>query len=132
MIGGFLVYKYVYNKPHPDYENISASIQIKAEKVFNDFLNDKVSSDELYTGQMIEISGKLAKVEQVDSLVIAVFVYSEGMFGDEGVRCTMLPSYSMDVIKLTLPEDIIIKGLCVGYNDTDVIFENASLIDPKP
>ena len=64
----------------------------------------------------------------VDSLVIAVFVFNQGMFGDEGVRCTMLHGQTKLAANISKGNTVKIKGFCSGYNDTDVILEKCSLI----
>jgi hypothetical protein len=77
---------------------------------------------------VIQITGRINKVESVDSLTIAVFILDEGMFGDEGIRCSMLPNHSEKTHSLE-GKTTTIKGYLTGYNDTDVILENCSIID---
>ena len=57
-----------------------------------------------------------------------VFAYRKGDFGDEGVRVTMLPEYHQAGKAINPFKPVVIKGLCTGYNDTDVILENGSII----
>ena len=73
--------------------------------------------------------GKLSKIEASDSLVTAVFVFGQGDFGDEGIRCSMLPKYSFEAGKLQPDGEIKVKGYCTGYNETDVILEKCSIIN---
>ncbi|HRX97373.1 MAG TPA: hypothetical protein P5514_10545 [Bacteroidales bacterium] len=135
-IGAALGYKFVYNKPHPDYlslkpdrdfEKATPDFQITALDLFSAYRNDKKSAELKFNGKVVEIAGLISKVEEADSLTIAVFVMDQGMFGDEGIRCTMLPNHTRAIEALTGSE-ITIKGFVSGYNDTDVIFEKCSLI----
>jgi uncharacterized membrane protein len=128
LLAAFLVYKYVYNKQHPDYENIEASVKLSTTDLYRAFKNSKESATRQYGGKVIAITGKLSKVETADTLVTAVFVFEQGMFGDEGIRCTMLKKFNEPANRLQPDGDVTIKGYCTGYNDTDVILEKCSLI----
>jgi len=94
IIAAVLVYVFVYNKPHPDYEKLEAAFSLSPQELYTAYTGSKEDSQKKYNGQLIELTGALNKIETADSLVIAVFVFNQGMFGDEGVRCTMLPKYN--------------------------------------
>ncbi|MCF8230702.1 MAG: OB-fold putative lipoprotein [Bacteroidales bacterium] len=126
IIAAFLVYRFVYNKPHPDYEKEVAEYTLSAKEFYDEFKNQTVAANKKYTGKMIQVKGELDKVIQTDSLTIGVFVFSTGMFGNEGIRCTLLPKYNQKAKNLSTPANVSIKGLCTGYNDTDVIMEHCS------
>ena len=125
IIGVFAGYRFVYNKPHPDYENLDAAFKLDAASLFQSFKENRQDAEQKFNGEMVEISGLVWNVEQSDSLMIAVFVFEEGMFGDEGIRCTMLPDFNDDA-SLLEGRTVTIKGLCTGYNETDVILEKCS------
>lgn len=129
MFALFLVYKFVYNKQHPDYENIEASYTLNAQDLYQAYKNNKDVASTQYNGKVIALTGKLSKVETADSLVTAVFVFSQGDFGDEGIRCTMLKKFNDAADKLQPDGDVMIKGYCTGYNETDVILEKCSIIN---
>ncbi|MEI6433376.1 MAG: hypothetical protein WCP32_00930 [Bacteroidota bacterium] len=128
IIGAALIYKFVYNKQHPDYENIEASFTMSAKDLYQEFKKNPYTSAKLYNGKIIAITGILSKVETADSLVTAVFVFKQGDFGDEGLRCTMMKKYNKEAIKLQPDGEVRIKGYCTGFNDTDVVLEKCSLI----
>ena len=127
-IAAFFVYKYVYNKPHPDYKVAKADLAIEAKRLWTDYSMNKDIADKKYTGKVLEIDGIIMRVEQADSLVIVVFAYRKGDFGDEGVRVTMLPDYHQAAKAINPFKPVVIKGLCTGYNGTDVILENGSIV----
>ena len=123
-----LGYVFVYNKSHPDYEKMKPDFTLTASDLYNSFQANATESEIKYNGKVIAISGTLTKIESTDSLVIAVFVFNQGMFGEEGIRCTMLPKFN-DVAKKLQPENVYnIKGYCTGFNDPDVILEHCSII----
>ena len=129
IIALLLVYKFVYNKAHPDYENVAAAYTVTATDLYQAFKTIKDAASAKYNGKMVALTGKLSKVETADSLVIAVFVFNQGDFGDEGVRCTMLRKFNDAAGKLQPDGDFMVKGYCTGYNETDVILEKCSIIN---
>jgi hypothetical protein len=129
IIAAVLIYFFVINKPHPDYEKEQAAFTLKANELFEQYRADKTGANEKYTGQVLQVSGMLDKVEALDTISIAVFIFEEGMFGDEGIRCTMLEKYSKQLQAYGLNKAINIKGYCTGYNDTDVILTHCSIVE---
>ena len=128
IIGGAYGWFFVYNKPHRDYENAEADYQIVAIDCYQAFASLAEDAESAYTGRILEISGVPAKIETGDSLCVVVFVFNEGMFGDEGIRCTMLPGHYEKAKLLSMNETVKIKGYCTGFNDTDVVLEHCSII----
>ena len=119
---------FVYNKPHNNIEKATPDYILSSEDCYFHYKNNENSETNNYTGKVLQLTGLASSVEQSDSLTIVVFVYNNGMFGDEGIRCTMLPKYNNVVENINLKNPITIKGYCSGYNDTDVILEQCSLI----
>jgi len=128
IISILLSYFFIYNKPQPNYEKADAQYTMPARDLFREFVQNKAQADSLYTGKVVLIEGKLSRIEKVDSLVLAVFVFGSGMFGEEGVRCTMLPNFKETLILYDTTTPIKIKGYCTGFND-DVILEHCSIVE---
>jgi len=131
ILAALYVWFFIYNKPHRDFEKAEPDHTLTAEQLYNKFKNNKSLADSLYTGMVVQINGNLDKVEFADSIMTAVFVFDQGMFGDEGIRCVILPNH-WDGLRAVGPGDMVImKGYCTGYNDTDVIIEKGSIVDDK-
>ncbi|MBL6964698.1 MAG: hypothetical protein ISR55_12820 [Bacteroidetes bacterium] len=128
VIAALLVYKFVYNKPHPDYETEAAVYSLEVEDLYHEYKNNKKSSDEKYLGQIIELSGVISTLEENNGLHVVVFVFEEGMFGAEGIRCTFLENQKDATSLLKIDDEIKLKGYCTGYNDTDIILEKCSFV----
>ncbi|MGA3013032.1 MAG: hypothetical protein ABSD71_03240 [Bacteroidales bacterium] len=128
-IGGTLVFYFLYNKPHPDFEKMKTDYSLSAADLYKTFTADKAGSGKKYNGKVIIVTGNLTKTENADTLVTCVFVFNQGMFGDEGLRCTMLPKYREQAGKLMPGSEIKIKGYCTGFNDSDVILDKCSIIN---
>jgi hypothetical protein len=127
IVGVVALYLYIY-KSHPNYEKLKAEFTISSKSIYDDFKSDSKAAALNYNGKMIEINGTISKIEVSDTLVTVVFAFSQGVFGDEGVRCAMLPKFNQRAKRLKGGDHIVIKGLCQGFNDTDVIFEKCSLV----
>ncbi len=119
------VWFFVYNKPHRDFEKAKPDVVESARQCYENF---KKSPKAPESGKVVEIYGLPSGIEHSDSLVTIVFAFQEGMFGDEGIRCTLLPKYNAMAGKLSLHDTLRIKGFCSGYNSTDVILENCSIL----
>ena len=127
IIGAGLGYKFIYNKPHTNYEKADSDYSLKASDLFQKYRSDKENAQKTFNGKVIEISGILSNIESAEDLTIGVFAMEEGMFGDEGIRCTMLENHANNLSGF-VNKNITIKGFCTGYNDTDIIFEKCSII----
>ncbi len=121
------VYFFMINKSHPDYTNMVADYKMQAGELYQSYAKNPVNANQNYTGKLIQIRGELSKKDKSDSLSFAIFVFNKGVFGDEGVRCTMLKDYSDQLSHIKKGSIITIKGFCSGYNETDVILEKCSI-----
>ena len=125
--GGMYTWFFVYNKPHPDYENLKAEYNYKPQALFDEYRTQNAVANEKCTGKMISIKGKIDFVESSENGTIVVFVLDRGIFGDEGIRCTLLDKYSTVTDNLDENAMVEIKGFCSGYNETDVIMEKCTI-----
>jgi len=129
---GFLAAVYgwffIYNKPHRNYEKAEPDFIMTAGDCYQKYA---AGADEAgqFTGKVLQISGAPSLIEDNDIMVIVVFVFNEGMFGDEGIRCSMLPNYNRQARKMDISKEMQIKGYCTGYNGTDIIMEQCSFIN---
>jgi len=127
ILAGVYVWFFVYNKPHRDYEEAKADYVLSAKECFANYNENNGAID--YNGKVLQLTGVASRVETIDSLTMIVFVFGEGMFGEEGIRCSLLPSHVEAANHLDFSKEITIKGFCAGYNDTDVILQYCSIIN---
>lgn len=128
IVSGTAVYIFVYNKPHKNYERSKPDFSLRADTLFTQFLNNAAYYGQMYNGKVLEITGKISKTEISDSSAVIIFVFSQGMFGDEGIRCNMMPKFHTDAVKLVSGQEVRIKGFCAGYNGTDVEINECSFV----
>ena len=128
IIAAFLVWKLVINKPHKDYATAKADVEILATDLFAKYTTDKVAANSTFTGKVIQFKGKITKIEESGTSAFVIFVFRQGDFGDEGIRCVLLPQEISKIKQLKLDQDLIIKGFCTGYNETDVMVEKCVFV----
>ena len=128
IISAALVYQFVINKPHRDFEKAKPSFIVSASELFESFKNARESAEAKYNGQVLVLMGRLDKIEAAGNQVTGVFVFDEGLFGDECVRCTMLPEHAAMLKSMPEGTEVNMKGFLTGYNETDVILEHCSLV----
>jgi hypothetical protein len=128
LVSAGIVYKFVINKPHTNYEKAKPEFILSAADLYSSFVSDRPAAEKKYNGKVVLLSGKLDKVDVSDSLVTGVFVFDQGMFGDEGIRCSMLADNATKLKAIPQGSEIQIKGFLTGYNETDVILEECSIV----
>ncbi|MBS4059599.1 MAG: hypothetical protein KG029_04315 [Bacteroidetes bacterium] len=128
-VGAVIGYVFVYNKSHPDFEKKAADFTLTAEELFEFYRSDQASAELKYNGKVVEVSGILSEIESIHDLTIAVFVLDEGIFGNEGIRISMLENQQERLKNTPQGSVVIIKGFVTGYNETDVVMEHGSLIN---
>ena len=129
LLGIAYIYFFMYNKPHLNVEKATAEYTLKAEDLYKEFKANKDAAGKKYNGKVIEINGPVKKIEKSDTLTVAVFIFEQGLFGDQGVRCTFLPDQIAKAKNVEPGNELKIKGFCTGFNDTDVILEKSSIVE---
>lgn len=125
LVAGYIWF-FVYNKPHRNFETAKPDLTMSARQCFNGFTQKKIHAG----GKVLELYGVPSSIQNSDSLVVVVFAFKKGMFGDNGVRCTMLKNFQKKALALSTSDTTYIKGFCAGYNGSDVILEDCSIVKP--
>jgi len=129
LIAAALVWKFYVNKPHDDIEKASPAYSMAAEEFWDKYTADIKKGDSLYTKQVIELTGKLSRIANNDSLVSLIFVMAaDSMFGDKSISCQMYPKHNDEAKAIVPGSEVKIKGFCVGYNDPDIQFNKCSIV----
>lgn len=129
LVAAALVWKFYVNKPHDDIEKAKAAYSMTTEEFWSKYNTDINDADSLYRKQVIELSGKLGRIDQNDSLVSAIFLMAaDSMFGEKSIRCQMYTKHNKEAAALIPGSVIKIKGFCVGYNDPDIQFNKCSIV----
>ncbi len=128
-IAAALVWIFYVNKPHDDIEKATPAYSMATEEIWNQYNTNRKTADSLYNKQVIELTGILSRVDKNDSLVSVIFVMAaDEMFGDKTIACQMYKKHNDEAAALAVGAKVKIKGLCVGYDDTDIKFNKCSLV----
>jgi hypothetical protein len=129
LVVGALVWKFYVNKPHADIENATPAYSFATETLWSQYNTNRKTADSLYNNQVIELTGSLSRIDKNDSLVSLIFVMdADSMFGDKTIACQMYKKHNDEAGVLTVGSKIKIKGVCVGFDDTDVKFNKCSIV----
>lgn len=127
-VAAFVVYKYVYNKPHPDYVKEQTEVKVRAKRLFTDYSSNAEFADKRYLGKILEVEGQITRLEMAGDTIVVVYAFQVGDFGDEGIRIMMLPEFKEAARSINPFKSVVIKGICDGYNGTDVIIRKGSMV----
>lgn len=129
LVAAVLVWKFYVNKPHDDIEKATPAYSMSTEEIWGKYNADRKTADSLYNNRVIEINGNLSRIDKNDSLVSAIFVMAaDSMFGDKTIACQMYKKHNDEAGALTVGTKVKIKGVCIGYDDTDIKFNKCSII----
>jgi Na+-translocating ferredoxin:NAD+ oxidoreductase RnfG subunit len=128
-VAAALVWKFYVNKPHDDIEKATPAYSMVTEEIWSKYNTNRKTADSLYNNQVIELSGSLSRIDKNDSLVSVIFVMAaDSMFGDKTIACQMYKKHNEEATALPVGAKIKIKGVCVGYDDTDIKFNKCSIV----
>jgi hypothetical protein len=129
LAGAILGYFFIYNKPHADYEGAKPGFTGEAEWLYGAFQENPEAAMGRFDDMVLQVSGSVSRVEVNRDVVTVVFLFGEGFFGDEGVRCTMLDSHQDKALRLKEGQVVTIKGHFAGFDGSDVVLQHASIVD---
>ncbi len=129
IIAAFLVWKFYINKPHEDIEKATPAYSMATEEIWNQYNTNREIADSLYNNKVIELTGSMSRIDKNDSLVSVIFVMAaDSMFGDKTIACQMYKKHNDEANALEIGGKVKIKGVCVGYDDTDIKFNKCSIV----
>ena len=129
IIAATLVWKFYVNKPHEDIDNATPAYTMATEEIWGKYNTNRKIADSLYNNQVIELTGSLSRIDKNDSLVSVIFVMAaDSMFGDKTIACQMYKKHNEEAGVLSVGTKVKIKGVCIGYDDTDIKFNKCSIV----
>ena len=102
---------YVYNKPHTGVAGIEADIIMTAADLYNDFQHDETLANTKYLNKIIEVTGNVSELQNVNGSQI-ILLSSTGDMG--GVSC-QLSNDENKKVTIKKSTTITVKGKCSGY-----------------
>ena len=93
-------YLYIFHKPHRDFIQEEAFYSLSAQELLFDFQSNEERGNKKYLNQVVQISGKVTLIDGFNGIILenSVYCISEDM-------------------KVSLGDNVIVKGRCAGYDD---------------
>ncbi len=86
IIAATLVYIFVINRPHRNFEEATPDFVLTASGLYSDYSGMDVEAVKKFTGKVLQITGDISNVEEADSLVIIAFVFTALIIGGIGYQ----------------------------------------------
>jgi len=115
---GITYLAYLYFEPAKDIATQKTDVQSTEEILINDFIKDDKSADSLYKNKIVELTGKVKKIEAQDS--ISTLVFDNG--GNFIIIANCLSSIKTELKQLKVGSNITVKGIYSGYIINDDTF----------
>ena len=106
---------WLYNKPHRAIKNEKAFLSTTAASLASEFADNDSVSHRKYFEKVIEVSGRVTKVSDVDSLIMITIDPGESFL----VSCFLDKE---EKLRPLVDDSVLIKGLYVGYLPVDADF----------
>lgn len=110
-IGAAIAYK-MYNKPHKDLGSEEADFKITATQLATEFEMDEAAADAKFLNKIIEVSGTLSAINEVEAKTIWVLDTGNPL---SSVQCEMDSRFIKDVSgKIGPGAAVVVQGMCSG------------------
>lgn len=101
-----------FNRTIEQLDNIPADYSVNAISLINEYASNEPEADKKYRNKILEVTGTVRKVENVDSTSIVILGDSAGM---SAVRCMMDNSQRQKAGSLQPGRIVTIKGAITGF-----------------
>jgi hypothetical protein len=109
---------YLYFEPTKDIATQKTDIHLTEEILINDFIKSDKIADSLYKNKIVELTGKVKKIEAQDT--ISTLVFDNG--GNFIIIANCLSSIKTELKQLKVGSNITVKGIYSGYIINDDTF----------
>ncbi len=117
---------YLFNKKHPDLSQVEPDYILTATELFNDFTMDEAAANEKYNGEVLEVSGNVASLENSGDTIMNVILMDDEQFA--GVVCTFRKTEGGFKDSPAPGEMAKIRGICSGML-MDVLLNNCVFVE---
>jgi hypothetical protein len=101
-----------YNKPHTGVRDVEPDVRMSASDLFNDFQRDEAVANKKYLSKVIEVTGTVSEVENVNGSQIVLLSSAGDM---AGVSCQLTNDEQNKKLQIKKSTKITVKGKCSGY-----------------
>ena len=109
---------YLYFEPTKDIATQKTDLHLTEEILINDFIKSDEIADSLYKNKIVELTGKVKKIEAQDT--ISTLVFDNG--GNFIIIANCLSSIKTELKQLKVGSNITVKGIYSGFIINDDTF----------
>lgn len=125
-LGGFSIWKFVWNKDHRTAEDEKPIATLSAAALLTEYETDEAASNAKYLNKTVQVGGKVNSVTKEETGSIVVLLTTESMMGF--VSCTFSSvNGKPSEVDVKEGDQINVKGICSGYT-MDVVLEQCSIV----
>ena len=111
-MGAFSAAMYLYYKPHQEMKSLRADHTVSAGDLYHSFVQDEEAARTKYEDKIVQVKGVVKEIHPSDTGEgVLILEVSEEMFG---VSCALESSQLNLLDKITVGDQVEIKGLCTG------------------
>lgn len=114
---GLYAYK-EYNRKNIDLADATPAYTLTEMQLISEFSKDQNESNKKYLGKIVALYGKIKKIDTDANGFHTVILGNEDNMNS--VRCSVDSAYNKDAHNLTVGSNVVIKGVCTGYNADDL------------
>jgi hypothetical protein len=125
-LGGFSIWKFVWNKDHRTAEDEKPIATLSAAALLTEYETDEAASNAKYLNKTVQVGGTVNSVTKEETGSIVVLLTTESMMGF--VSCTFSSvNGKPSEVDVKEGDQINVKGICSGYT-MDVVLEQCSIV----
>ena len=104
---------------------VTDRIEITAEDIYLDFLQNLEESNNTYLGKSIKLTGVIATWGLDSNLQPVLTIYSD-IFGNDKIVCKWFQHFDEDGMDVLIDKEVTLLGVCDGLQDGFLYFHNCS------
>lgn len=124
LIGAALAYYMLTPTPVINIQKADTEINVNASHIYASYFDDESAANAEYAGKVVEVSGTLLSVEQLENGDYQVALDADNPLGK--IICT-LQVIAPGLESLEMGQSITVKGVCTGYL-FDVVIDHAMIV----
>lgn len=121
--GGFYFINPLVNSSDKNLENETAALSLNALDLVYNFTNNEEISNDLYAGKIIEVTGTIKEITDLNDRITVILNSNSNRFG---VICDINSNQKGKIKQLQQLQKITVKGICKGFLK-DVILLNCTI-----
>ena len=101
-----------------DDDDDEVRLEVRADKLINDYVENQLSADDKYKNRMIEVRGKVGRVKKERGKVVVEIYDSQNSVW--ALECSLRSDYEKEAIDLREGDWVTIAGKCKGLKGYSV------------